>query len=435
MDKKVNLCLLKRDLRVDDNRTLFECFQNSEEFLVIFIFNFDFIGSLGDQKVAFLIDVIKNLRKEINLYVFEGNDIEVMERLLTRYRIGKVFTSAPLTFSGKKRNQKLRNFLDSKGVELFEVFDNVLSKYHLIPFKKVYTHFYNEWKNNLDLDVVPHVEYNRKIVFDQDLDNLTINLLDRLEGIYGKARIWSFSFGKQRLENYDFSKYEQIRNFLDQDYSSRLSPYIRLGVFSIRRIYQKAKDLSDAFIKELAWREFWYHIAHYFNELKDLEFQEKRRNINWENDQNLIDSFFQARTGYPIIDAAIIQLKTENWMHNRARLIVGSFLTKHLLTDWRIGERFFSEYLIDYDEVVNIGNWQWVSSVGPDPRPLRIFNPILQAQKFDPSAQFIKKYIPELRKLLPYQLHDPLKNKLPYFEPIVNHYQLIDKIKKKYHIV
>ncbi len=119
----------------------------------------------------------------------------------------------------------------------------------------------------------------------------------------------------------------------------------------------------------------------------------------------------------------IIQLKQEGWMHNRARMIVANFLTKDLLVDWRMGESFFMEYLLDYDEVVNTGNWQWNASVGPDPRPLRIFNPIIQAEKFDPHGEFIKKYIPELRNMKAFELHNPLKFSLPYYKPIVNHYE------------
>jgi len=133
-----------------------------------------------------------------------------------------------------------------------------------------------------------------------------------------------------------------------------------------------------------------------------------------------------------LIDAAIIQLKQENWMHNRARMIVASFLTKDLMIDWRWGESFFMEYLIDYDEVVNVGNWQWNASVGPDPKPLRIFNPIIQAKKFDPDCKFIKKYLPSLKKLPCFMLHDPLTYRPPYHEPIVNHFERLILIKKLY---
>ncbi|MFN3478453.1 MAG: FAD-binding domain-containing protein, partial [bacterium] len=238
---------------------------------------------------------------------------------------------------------------------------------------------------------------------------------------------------KERINSFDFCGYEFTRNNLDLDGSSKLSPYIRFGLLSLNRLYSivSAKCGGDChFIKELAWREYWYSIKLNFPSFLDVEFQD--RGVKWQNNEEYIRAFFEARTGYPIVDAAIVQLKEENWIPNRARLILGSFLTKHLLTDWRIGEKFFMKYLIDYDEVVNVGNWQWVASVGPDPRPLRIFNPIIQAQKFDPEAKYIKKYLPELSKIPPYMLHDPITYKLPYHKPIVNHYQQVPIIKDFY---
>ncbi|WP_306755535.1 FAD-binding domain-containing protein, partial [Acinetobacter baumannii] len=193
----------------------------------------------------------------------------------------------------------------------------------------------------------------------------------------------------ERLRSFPFERYEELRNYPAVDGSSRLSPCIRFGVLSLRSIFKTAQGRSEQFIKVLAWREFWYHIAYNFPQTKDLEFQEKRRNIRWENSQEYIQAFFEARTGYPIVDAGIRQLKEEKWLHNRMRMIVGSFLTKVLLIDWRIGEEFFKEHLLDYDEVVNIGNWQWTASVGADPKPFRLFNPILQAQRYDPQCEYI----------------------------------------------
>ncbi|MGB9609001.1 MAG: FAD-binding domain-containing protein, partial [Minisyncoccia bacterium] len=236
-------------------------------------------------------------------------------------------------------------------------------------------------------------------------------------------------FGFKRLKTFDFINYNQTKNFPGIDGSSKLSPYIRFGIISIRKIFNQVKDLSENYIRELAWREFWYHIKFYFNEFYNLEFQEKRRNLIWENNKDFIEKFFNAQTGYPIVDAGIIQLKTENWVHNRVRMILANFLTKDLLVDWRIGEKFFKDYLLDYDEVVNVGNWQWSASVGPDPKPFRIFNPMIQSQKFDLECIYIKKYIPELKKEENYKIHNPLKYKLNYYSPIINHFSAIKKAK------
>ncbi len=147
-------------------------------------------------------------------------------------------------------------------------------------------------------------------------------------------------------------------------------------------------------MSELAWREFWQHIAYHFPETKMVEFQENKRHIQWDGANMLYDAWCRGETGYPVVDASIKQLLKTNWMHGRARMIVASFLTKDLHIDWRLGEAFFKKHLLDYDENVNFGNWQWSASVGADPKPLRIFNPSLQSQKFDPEAKFIRQYIP-----------------------------------------
>lgn len=215
---------------------------------------------------------------------------------------------------------------------------------------------------------------------------------------------FGYDFGVSRLRDFDFASYIDTRNFPWRDGSTRLSPYIRFGVFSIREVLQ-AVEASQTLVSELAWREFWYHIAHHFPETHERAFQQKRRHIDWENSSELCEKIEAAETGYPLIDAAIRQLKTTNWMHNRLRMVVASFITKNCLIDWRWGEKFFKKYLIDYDEAVNLGNWQWSASVGADPKPLRIFNPLLQSEKFDEQALFIKKYIPEIAHIIPKKIH------------------------------
>jgi deoxyribodipyrimidine photo-lyase len=177
----------------------------------------------------------------------------------------------------------------------------------------------------------------------------------------------------------------------------------------------------QSYISELAWREFWQHIAHYFPETMQIEFQEKRRDIRWINDELQFQAWCEWRTGYPIVDAAMKQLTTINWMHWRARMIVASFLTKHLLIDWRWWEEYFARYLIDYDRNVNMWNRQWSASVWADPKPLRIFSPISQAQRFDPSGDYTTHYLPQLSDELSSRLQDPIKYTLDYIAPIVDH--------------
>ena len=228
-------------------------------------------------------------------------------------------------------------------------------------------------------------------------------------------------FWVKRLKKYITNDYDLYRNDLDKDWTSKLSPYLRFWIFSVRQIYNLAKNINQHFVSEMAWREFWQHIDYYFPETKKIEFQENKRHIKWRHDEYLFEKWCNWETWYPVVDAAMKQLVETNWMHWRARMIVSSFLTKDLLIDWRWWEKFFKKHLLDYDENVNYWNWQWWASVWADPKPLRIFNPVLQSQKFDSQAKFIKKYIPELINQNTKAIHDPIDNELDYTRIIVNH--------------
>lgn len=418
----------KRDLRIDDNRGLSLALKNSKELIPIFIFIPSLIDKFKAQgrRLGFIIDCLRRLSLEIErvggrLYCFYDEPERVLSALITRYKPEAVFTAQAFSYNGEAFESKVENLCRERGIAFHRIVDNFLVNPFKLPFRKVYTPFYRLWKEEIDLDEVSKPDLIKTPKIGENTLEDIIRELRFEENPYWRATDFA-----ERVEKFDFTGYESTRNRLDIDGTSKLSPYIRFGVLSLRRLYRKVALQSGhdcQFLKELAWREFWYHIKINFPEMKDLELQQKRRLIPWENREEYIESFFEAKTGYPIVDAAIIQLKTEGWMHNRARMIVASFLTKDLLVDWRIGERFFMEHLIDYDEVVNIGNWQWNASVGADPKPLRIFNPIIQAQKFDPQGEYIKRYIPELRSLPASMLHDPLSNKLPYYSPIVNHYE------------
>jgi len=427
----------KRDLRVEDNQAFYEACIRSKEIIPIFIFIPEILDRFKsyDQRLGFIIDCISFLRKKIEerggrLFCYFDQPEKIFIYLINKYKPEAVFTNKSFSYSGEEIERKVIRLCKAKGIDYNSHNCNFLCNLENIPYRKVYSHFYKKWKENLNLQTYPAPEnINTSRITEPEIGEIVQKLK------YQENPYWKPDFAFVRLKNFDFENYEQTRNSLDIDGTSKLSPYIRFGIVSLRELYKKAiKNCGEdcSFVKELAWREFWYHIKMNFLEFKDLEFLEKRRNIKWENNKRFIDAFIEAKTGYPIIDASIRQLKEENWMHNRARMIVASFLTKDLMIDWRIGEKFFMEYLLDYDEVVNIGNWQWNASVGPDPKPLRIFNPIIQAKKFDTEARFIKKYLPELKDIPARLLQDPIKYKLPYYQPIVNHYLRVPVIKKYY---
>ncbi len=416
---------LKRDLRIRDNR-VFEEASKYREVIPIFIFDEEILEEhkAYDGRLSFLIDAVRNL--PLKVYSFRGKTEEIFKKIFTILKPDAVITQGACTWDGENRVSKVKTLCKEFGTEFIEVFDGFLSKLESIPERKVFSHFYRKWLEHLDLRVSVNTDF---YVPELNLSETDINTMVRELGL--KSSSFTVNSCLDRINNYNFENYEKTRDFPYLDGTSKLSPCIRFGILSVREIFSRAK-ISETFIKELAWREFWYHIKLHFPWTKDMEFQEKRRGIDWENRDEFIEAFMEGRTGYPIIDAGIRQLKKEKWMHNRVRMIVASFLTKDLLVDWRIGEKFFKYNLIDYDQVVNIGNWQWVASVGADPKPLRIFNPIIQSQKFDPECEYIKKYLPELSKVPCHMLHDPIKNKLPYHKPIVNHYERVLKAKLAY---
>ncbi len=425
----------KRDLRIDDNRAFYRAIQESKEIIPIFIFNDDILEKFNThgKKLGFVVSAVEHLDNELKkcgsrLYCFKGTPKEVFQKLLESIELDSVYTTKSESWMGTEIERDVEDCLKSYGKKLIAIRDGFLVN-ETIPYTKVFTPFYNKWKNLIDLKTTPKITNINTPKLPIPTFSDTKKTLQFEKNYTFVSDPWSL------LNDFDFKNYENTRDFLHINGTSRLSPYIRLGMISVRKLYKYVLELTNEnnqFLKELCWREFWYHIKENFAEFKHLEFQEKRREIKWQNDERLIDAFLNAKTGYPIIDAAIIQLKTEFWMHGRARMIVASFLTKDLLVDWRIGEEFFMKYLLDYDEAVNVGNWQWSASVGPDPKPMRIFNPILQAQKFDPEGSFIKKYIPELKNLPAHMLHDPLKYPLPYYKPIVNHYENSKIAKKLY---
>ncbi len=412
------LVWLKRDLRLEDNR-VFEETERYKEVIPVFIFDDEILEDLKsyDERLGYLVQTIKSLN--IKVYCFKGKTQEIIKMLLEVLRPDVLITQKAYTWSGEKRIQSVKALCSSMGIKFIEVLDGFLANPENIPAKKVFTSFYKEWLKHLDLRIS-----NVKDLYIPDLKLPTVEPQDMISRLNLKNIPFRPEDCENRLNRFDFSLYEKTRDYPRLDGTSKLSPCIRFGIVSIRKIYEKGK-ISEAFVRELAWREFWYHIKINFPWTKDLEFQEKRRNIPWENREELIQNFMEGRTGYPIVDAGIRQLIQEKWIHNRVRMIIGSFITKDLLVDWRIGEKFFKQNLLDYDEVVNVGNWQWVASVGADPKPLRIFNPIIQSERFDPNCEYIKRYIPELSEVPCYQIHDPLKYKLPYYKPVVNHYERV----------
>ncbi|MGB7293864.1 MAG: deoxyribodipyrimidine photo-lyase [Thermodesulfobacteriota bacterium] len=427
----------RRDLRVKDNTGLYHAVRESPEVIPIVIFDENILENLPDRnlRLGFIIEATKQLKTDLlklgsDLLVLKGKPSDLIPKIAYRNKVDAVYVNKAYSVYGRRRDNELKEILEGDNIEFSEFEDTLLVEPERIPQRKVFTPFYKLWSKT---EKRPQLLEIRRINSPKLDEQPFEKVIKRLS--FSTSSKWPINFPEERLNKFDFSNYMNTRNYPYINGTSRLSPYIRFGIVSIRQIYSRVRSetpKTETYISELAWREFWYHIMHYFPETIDLEFQEKRRNIKWISNDEWYEAWKEGRTGYPIVDAGMRQLKEEGWIHNRVRMIVASFLTKDLLIDWRMGDRHFFDYLIDYDEAVDIGNWQWVASVGADPKPLRIFNPILQSKWYDPDCKYIKKYVSELKDIDPGKIHDPLKYDLSYHAPIVNHYEMSSLAKEKY---
>ena len=433
------LFIFRQDLRILDNTGLRNALQDSREVIPVFILDKNILKHFPakDNRLGFLVEALQSLDQQLRdlgsrLYVYHGVAETIIPKLLKEHSCDAVYRNRSYGKWALTRDSAVRRWCRTQDIHCEEFSDFFLVEPEATKPYKVYTPFYNTWikvvkekYSNYELltikkIITPRFDHNNQKAYD---------LLDS-----GVNKYWPIDLGHERLQEFSFKSYNETRNTPSIDGSSKLSPYIRFGLLSVREVYKamraKARNAQweeisslETFVKELARREFWNHIAYHFPEAREIEFQEKRRYIKWEKNDERFTARAEGHTGYPLVDAWMRQLRKENRMHNRVRMVVASFLCKDLLIDWRLGEHEFAKYLLDYDSNVNMWNWQRSASVGADPKPLRIFNPLLQSKRFDPECEYIKKYIPELSNFSPKEIHDPLNNNLGYASPIIDHYE------------
>lgn len=421
--QKKSIFWFRQDLRTFDNKWLIAAIKEVWNILPIFILDKNIVPDflwLEDKKFWFIRESLEKLDKElIELWwewikVFYDYPEKIIPFLAKKYDIEYVYANNSYSIYWKDRDEKISKILDEDWKSMFLHADFLLVEPFEVEQRKVFTPFYKLWQKKLwdTTEIKPSFFNQIKIE-----ENFSAKDFIKTE----KHPYFTMDFWKNRLENYIKTDYDLYRNDLDKDWTSKLSPYLRFGIFSVRQIYNIAKDKNSHFVSEMAWRDFWQHINYYFPFTKKIEFQENKRHIKWRHDEYLFEKWCNWETWYPVVDAAMKQLVETNWMHGRARMVVASFLTKDLLIDWRWWEKFFKKHLLDYDENVNFWNWQWSASVWADPKPLRIFNPCLQSEKFDKEAKFIKKYLPGLENENIKSIHNPIDNELKYTRLIVNH--------------
>ena len=403
MKTKLNLFWFRRDLRLIDNHGLYEALQSELPVLPIFIFDTNILEKLEnkeDKRVDFIFQALEKLNEYLekqgkSIQIFYGKPLEIYENLSQQYEIGNVFCNEDYEPYAIKRDQEIKDFLASKNINFYQFKDQVIFQKDEItkadgkPYT-VYTHYSKQWLLKFNDQNLEFFASEKKLenLLNIEKQNIT------LENIGFKKTNYLFENPKINLEILE--KYQETRDFPTLE-TSQMSVHLRFGTISARKLVKLASELNDnTYLKELIWREFFMQILWHFPKVVHHSFKEKYDNIAWENNEELFQKWCEGKTGYPIVDAGMRELNETGLMHNRVRMVCASFLTKHLLTDWRIGEAYFAEKLMDYDLSANNGNWQWSAGSGCDAAPyFRVFNPEEQQKKFDPKFIYIKKWVKE----------------------------------------
>lgn len=418
MSKPLNIFWFRRDLRLDDNTGLYEALKGDYPVLPIFIFDSEILNKLSkdDARVTFIFDTLQKLRNTLQkehdscIGLFHGSPVETFNKLIEDYNIKSIYTNHDYEPYAIKRDIEIRDLLSKHNIK-FKTFKDqvVFEKDEIVkndgkPYM-VYTPYMKLWKatfKNLDFKNYPSETLLKNLIHNTNLPNLN---LSNIGFVKSQQEIKPYLVTPSLIQNY-----EATRNFPSQDSTSKLGPHLRFGTVSIRQIIKKAiTEKNEIFWQELIWREFFMQILWHFPHTATKSFKPKYDRIQWLNNENHFKAWCEGKTGYPLVDAGMRQLNKTGFMHNRVRMLVGSFLCKHLLIDWRWGEAYFAKKLHDYDMASNIGNWQWVAGSGVDAAPyFRIFNPTTQIQKFDKNLDYIKQWVPDFQELT-------------YPSPIVDH--------------
>lgn len=417
----------RRDLRLEDNVGLFHSLFENDEVLPIFIFDKTILSQLekNDARVTFIQDLLNKIqenliKKEKSLAVFCGTPKEIFEKLIRENKIHSVYTNHDYEPYARKRDKEMNDFFKANNISFKTCKDQVIfEKSEVVkddgsPYV-VYTPYSKKWKEKLSKTIIkafPSEEYLEKIT-KHNYPFLTLNDIG--------FQASNIKVPKCNIEEALITNYQDTRNFPAIEGTSRLAPHLRFGSVSIRQLVIYALQFQNqTFLNELIWREFFMQILWHFPHTVNKSFKEKYDYIVWENNEEKFKKWCEGKTGYPFVDAGMRELNTTGHMHNRVRMIVASFLCKHLLIDWRWGETYFANKLLDYEQSSNVGNWQWAAGSGVDAAPyFRIFNPTEQIKKFDKDLKYIKKWVPELETHL-------------YPKPIVDHKEAREKCLKTY---
>lgn len=395
----MNIFWFRRDLRLEDNVGLFHALQSGEEVLPIFIFDENILSQLSndDSRVTFIHQQLVKIQNQLNklgksLAVFYGDPFEVYNKILTENEITSVYTNHDYEPYARKRDLELYYLFKEYNIEFKTSKDQVIfEKSEVVkddgtPYV-VYTPYSNKWKERFKKTQL--ASYNSEDYLDKiTLHSYPFLSLSAIGFVESNLSVTPYDISDSLIDNY-----EATRNFPALNKTSYLGIYLRFGAVSIRKMVAKALESNnETFLKELIWREFFMQILWHFPHTVNKSFKAKYDEIQWSNNEALFQKWCEGKTGYPFVDAGMRELNATGHMHNRVRMIVASFLCKHLLIDWRWGETYFAQKLLDYEQASNVGNWQWAAGSGVDAAPyFRIFNPTEQIKKFDKRLGFTLK--------------------------------------------
>jgi deoxyribodipyrimidine photo-lyase len=445
MSAPITIFWFRRDLRLVDNRGLFKALKSSDHVLPLFVFDTDILSTLpkNDHRITFIYDSLQAMHLKLQqkgrgILVKHGRPVDIFKELINQYDIKAVYCNADHEPYGQERDEAIKRFLTSHSISFCSFLDHLIfGKSDILksdgsPYK-VFTPYSQKWRLELNSDHLKHYPSEHKLdklypislIFNKVLyegndftndsstsngawkDNINTATFPELKAI-GFERS-DMSVPGLMIDEDLIRRYDQTRDYPAQEGTSRLGVHLRFGTAGIRDLVVKAAKWNDVFLNELIWREFYAMILWHYPDVVNNSFKVEYDRILWINNEFEFERWKMGRTGYPMVDAGMRQLDATGYMHNRLRMITASFLTKHLLIDWRLGEAYFAQQLFDYELSSNNGGWQWAAGTGCDAAPyFRIFNPIEQQKKFDPKGEFIQRWIPELHTR-------------DYPEPVVDH--------------
>ncbi|OJV97199.1 MAG: hypothetical protein BGO39_19060 [Chloroflexi bacterium 54-19] len=475
----------RRDLRLHDNTALALATQNCEQVIGLFILDPTLLDNpkTCPARVGFMYSSLAELASSLadrggRLIIRRGKPVEELRKVFRETGANRLYFNRDYTTFARKRDERVESELTKDGIEVVTCKDLVIfEKEEILNGSQAPYRIYGSYKRRWLIEVGRNLPPEQRLrtgslkIENNDLKKLKSLDMPRIPGDFERTYFMPAGekTGLKRLEEWaqtktakpkkepDILDYAASRDLPAQDGTSQLSVWLRFGVVSPRQCYRVALDAReqaghkderegcDTWVSEFIWRDFFYQLTWNFPFVATESFQPKFRKLAWETNNKLFKAWCEGQTGFPIVDAGMRQLNSIYWMHNRVRMITAGFLAKDLLLDWRLGERYFWEKLVDYDQPANNGNWQWAASTGADSQPyFQIFNPTAQGKKFDPTGDYVRRWVPELAKVPAKYIHSP--EKMPaeiqkelglvigkdYPLPIVNHTEAQERTLQAY---